>query len=309
MKAPFPIDEFLTGIAIAYRNNALIADEVLPRVSVGKQEFVYKSFTKEDRFTVPNTRVGRTGLVNQIEFGATEVTDSTVDYGLEDPIPFADVENAAGSGIDPVGNAVEGLADLIALDREVRVANLVMAAANYPTANKITLSGTSQWTDTTNSNPISVIQAGLDVPIMRPNIMVLGRAAWRSLSEHPKIQKAVHGNDGDTGIARRAQIAELFELEQILVGEGFVNTAKKGQTPVFARVWGDSVALLHRNRLATNQRGITFGATFQWGGRVAGQLANPKIGLRGGVDVRVGESVVEKIVASDVGYLISDTNA
>ena len=35
--APFPIDPELTAIAIAYRNGRMIADEVLPRVPVGKQ--------------------------------------------------------------------------------------------------------------------------------------------------------------------------------------------------------------------------------------------------------------------------------
>ena len=39
-KAPFPIIPELTGIAIAYRNRAMIADLVLPRVTpVSKEEF------------------------------------------------------------------------------------------------------------------------------------------------------------------------------------------------------------------------------------------------------------------------------
>ncbi len=40
MPAPFPINPALMAIAIAYHNAQMIADEVLPRVPVGKQEFL-----------------------------------------------------------------------------------------------------------------------------------------------------------------------------------------------------------------------------------------------------------------------------
>ena len=40
-KANFPVNPVLTAIAIAYRNRRMIADEVLPRTDMGKQEFKY----------------------------------------------------------------------------------------------------------------------------------------------------------------------------------------------------------------------------------------------------------------------------
>ena len=40
-KANFPVNPVLTAIAIAYRNRRMIADDVLPRTDVGKQEFKY----------------------------------------------------------------------------------------------------------------------------------------------------------------------------------------------------------------------------------------------------------------------------
>ena len=39
VQLPFPIDPQLTAIAVMYRNERLIADEVMPRVSVGQREF------------------------------------------------------------------------------------------------------------------------------------------------------------------------------------------------------------------------------------------------------------------------------
>lgn len=71
-KAPFPIDAHLTAIAIAYRNSSMIADEVLPRVPVGKAEFKWWEYDLGQGFTVPNTNVGRTSQPNQVEFNAEE---------------------------------------------------------------------------------------------------------------------------------------------------------------------------------------------------------------------------------------------
>jgi hypothetical protein len=306
--APFPIQPELTAVAIAYRNQALIADGVLPRVPVGKQEFKYLKHTKEDTFTLPDTRVGRKGKPNEVDFTATETTSATEDYGLDDPIPQNDIDNAP-ENFDPLGRATEGLADLILLDREKRAADLVFTAANYPAANKVTLAGVSQWSDFTNSDPVANIMAGLDALILRPNIMVLGRAVFSKMATHPKIAKAVLGNSGDVTIATRQQIAALFELEEVLVGEGWLNTAKKGQTASMARVWGKHCALLYRNKVATTQNGTTFGLTAQFGSRVAGAMPDENIGLRGGQRVRVGESVKELITASDLGYFIENAVA
>lgn len=303
---PFPVDTRLTGISLAYQNRALIADAVLPRVPVGNQSFKWLNWNKAERFTVPNTLVGRKGRPNEVEFSATETPGMTFDYGLDDVVPNDDIASAP-EGWDPMGQAVEGLTDLVALDREVRVGALVMAGATYPAANKTTLSGTDQWSDYTNSNPVKTVLEYLATPLMRPNIAVMSQKVWNALRAHPKIVSAVLGNSGVSGIVSRQQVANLFELEEILVGEAFVNTAKPGQTATFGRCWDDNCAFLLRNRLAnTRSSQMTFGYTAQWQGRVAGQIAEPETGLRGAVRVRVGESVNEIVCASDVGFLVID---
>lgn len=308
MPAPFPITPALMAIAIGYRNTTLIADAVLPRTPVGKQEFKYLQHTLGQAFTVPDTRVGRRGKPNEVEFNATEVTSSTEDWGLDDPIPQVDIDNAP-EGYDPLGRAVEGIMDLVELDREVRSAGLVFNANTYGASNKVTLSGTSQFSDFTNSDPIGVITTGLDAMIMRGNVMVIGRPAFTKLAMHPKIVKAVLGNAGDSGIATRKQIADLFELEDVLVGEAFVNNARKGQAVTLSRTWGKHLSLIYRNKTATTRSGATFGVTAQFGSRIAGSVPDSSIGLRGGQRVRAGESVKEVICAADLGYFIQNAVA
>lgn len=310
--APFPVTPELTAVAIAYRNEKLIADAVLPRVPVGLQNFKYMTYPIGSFMTVPETKVGRKGQPNSVEFTGEEVDDSTQDHALDDEVPNADIQNAANQpGMpDPLMRAAEGTTELIALAREVRAANLVFAAANYGAANKVTLAGNDQWSAVhADSTPITDIMGGLDACVMRPNVMVIGRAAFTKLATHPTIVKAFHGSDGDTGIVPRAFLATLFELDEVLVGEGWVNTAKKGQAANMVRVWGKHCALIHRNKNADTQRGTTFGFTAQWGTRIAGSEYDGRIGMRGGQRVRVGESVKELITANDLGYFIENAVA
>lgn len=309
MKAAFPIQPELTAIAIAYKNRSLIADQILPRVPVGKQEFKYLKYNLAEGFTLPDTKVGRKSAPNKVEFTATEVTDSCVDYALDDPIPNADIENAPPN-FDPRAVAVEGIMDLIKLDREVRVAAAVFDYTNsYGASNKQTLVGTSQFSDYTNSDPIGVLTAAIDGMIMRPTKITMGQAVWTKLRMHPKLVQAVFGNNQSNGILTREQFLALFELEELLVGASFLNSAKKGQTPSLARVWGKHISLTYSNQVAAQSGRTTFGFTAQWGSPIAGAEFDRNIGMRGGEVVRAGESVKEVICATDLGYMIKDAVA
>ncbi len=306
-KTPFTITPELTAIAIAYKNKAMIADKVLPRVPVGTRSFKFTAYPIGESFTVPDTKVGRKSKPNKVEFSATEQTASVDDYALDDDIPNDDILTAPAN-YDPKGNAVMQITNLIELDREVRAANLVFNPANYGSDKKIILSGSSQFSDPT-SDPIKIIMDALDAMLMRPNVMTIGRAAFSALIRHPKIVKAILGNAGDSGIARREDIAALFELEEIAVGESFVNTARKGQAVNMQRVWGKHISLIYRDVLANNQSGTTFGFTAQYGDRVGMELPDADIGMRGGITVRSGESVKELITAPDLGYFIQNVIA
>ena len=310
MNFPFPIQSELTAITLAYQNRRLIADEVLPRTPVPSREFKWLQMNRDQMFTVPETLVGRKGQPNEVEFGGTETAGFVRDFGLDDVVPNEDLESAP-AGSDPLGTAVTGISELIALDREKRVADLIFNANTYPAANRATLSGTSQWSDYTNSDPYTAIQTALDGMLMRPNRAIIGRLAWSRLRVHPKITAALApSSTGNTPTSNAAgqpatlqAVADLLELDEILVGEAFINTAKPGQTASLSRCWGKHMAFLHQNPVATIRgNAVTFGFTAEWGNRVAGSLPEPKVGLRGAQRVRVGESVNELIVASDVGY-------
>jgi hypothetical protein len=304
---PFPINPVLTAVALAYRNAdlALIADQVLP-VTPTSQEFKWLKYDLASGYTVPDVKVGRKSSPTEVEFNATEVIDKCVDYGLDDFIPNEDID-ADNQGVDPRGTATGYLTNLLQLAREIRVAGVVFNASNY--TNTVTLSGTGQYSDQVNSDPVAGIGDILDIPIYRPNIAVFGQAAWTKTRRHPKLVQAIKGTAQGAGMVSRQEFADFFELQEVLVGAGFVNTAKKGQTVSNSRVWGKHISFLYRDRAAGPQAGVTYGFTAQWGGKIAGNLVEQKRGLTGGEIIRVGERVKEVIAAPDMGYFIQNAVA
>jgi hypothetical protein len=306
--APFPTIPELLAIKMAYKNPSLIADNVFPRIKVGSQKFMYIVYDKGDTFRIPGTLVGRTGVLNNVQTKATLQTDSCESYGLKELVPQDDIDNAASSGMDPLAIATSMISSWVALDREKRVADLAFDAGNYDANHKKSLIAAEYWDaktyyDTT-ANPIDHITAALDACIMRPQFMAIGRLAFTALAKNGNILKAVHGNLGNAGVATRQQIADLFELQNIYVGESFMTSSKKGQAATFARVWGKSALLYYSDpNIMRPDTGITYGFTAAWK-QFAGAMFEKDIGAQGGQEVRAGEYVKEHIMASDCAYLL-----
>jgi hypothetical protein len=310
----FPINPELTSIAMAYRNPAvaLIADKVLPRVPVAKQ-FKYTVYSAEQGYTLPDTKVGRKSQPNEVEFFGTLVQGETLDWGLDDIVPIDDIQAwekmlkpASGGPMNPLAISTMFLEGLIQLDREVRVANLVFNSATYPAANVTTLSGTSKWSDFVNSNPLLDIMTALDKPLQRPRQVVFGQQVWTTIRQNPKFVQAVYGTAQTYGVVDKKALADKLEVEEVIVGAGWVNTARKGQAPNYQRVWGNSTALLYNDPMAAQALQPTFGFTGQFGNKVAGTLPEPKMGLSGSERVRVGEKVIEVVAAGALGALFQN---
>lgn len=319
---PFTVDAALSAIAIGYKNTSAlrIADIVLPRAPVSAERFKWTEYPIAEAFNTPEARVSRRGQVNQIEFSGTEQTSAVDDFGLDAPVPYSDIQAAADARaqgrtvVDPEQLATMLLTETIENIREARTASLVFNANSYSASRRVTLSGTSQLSDYTNSDPFGVIMAAIQGTLVyTPNTLVMGRDVWSRLSMHPRIVNAVKGTTTTGGIVNRDQFLELFAGEgitRIVVGDAWVNTAKPGQTPTLARAWGKHIAALYLNPLAQPEGGImTFGVTAEYGGRISGRIEDPDVGLNGGYRIRVGERVKELIVARDLGYYIQNAVA
>jgi hypothetical protein len=313
---PFTVNPTMTAVAVGYRNPdyALIASQVLPYTPVPEERFKYTVYPLSESFNVPaDLRVGRKGQLTRVEFSAKEENGEVEDWGVDTIIPQSDIEAAArqraqGAGnFDPRMRAVEGLTDIINLGHEVRTAKLVFNAGSYADGRKVVLSGSSQLSDYENSDPFAVFDAAMaGTLIFKPNTAVFGDAAWRRVRGHPHLVNAVRSNLTNKGRITPEEFATLFGLKRVLVGEGWLNLAHKGQDPQLERVWGPHCAFLHLATAPATEKTVTFGYTARLGNRMAGSYQEPGVGLMGAEVVRVGERAKELIIAPDVGYFIEN---
>lgn len=299
--SPLVIVPKLSSVAIKYRQSNMIADKVLPRVTVDSQEFISLADRMGDWITPPDTTVGRTSNVNKLANSLQDPTYlATVNQGLDEPVPNQDQMN--GPSESALMRAVQRVMGFVELRREMRASAIITNTSNY--AYTATLSGTAQWSDKVNSNPLYDILTWLDKPFMRPNKITMGRDVWTQLSMHPKMIEAAFWAGSQAGKITLQQLADLLEVKEINVGDGWTNNANKGQAVTKARIWGKFFSATYIGDGAQDS-GNMWGYTAQFGSRVAGTIQDPNIGLFGGVNVRAGESVKEVVAAPEFGVLLS----
>jgi len=314
MQTPFIVRPDLVAIANDYsgvnaRRRGYIADRVLPRVRVNSPEFRYAEFGIDDAFTVYDTQVDRLGKLNEITSSAGEAAGAVKDWGLMEPVPYRDQAAAAAANIplNPLARATRNVLDKVQLAREVRVANMVMSAANYQAGYKT--AGVNFNLDATD--PTQATNDLASTMLVRPNVAVMSQAVRNRLVRHPKVSVALGGSAESGRVVTDAELATALGVDEIIVGNTLKQTSKRGQNLVTGAIWGNHLVLLYipqtgPDGTVDDDNSPAFGLTFQWGDNVAGTIEDPYIGLWGGQRVKAGESLIEKPVAPFAGYLFEN---
>ncbi|ACL05240.1 hypothetical protein Dalk_3552 [Desulfatibacillum aliphaticivorans] len=304
------VDGVLSNIAVEYRNGKMIAGEVFPDVEVGKKSDKYFVYDKADRFTPAQTARGPKDEANEVEWNVSPADYACNDEALKEFVPDSVVANA-DVPLRPRAKTVEVLTDLIMLGREIRVKDLATAPANFGTGFKITLSGTDQFSDFDNSDPIAVIDAGKAACFMAPNTMIISKPGFDVLKRHPQLLDHVKGGATNSNPAKVSidVMKEIFEVDNIVIGAAKYNTANKGKTASFDYIWPKSIVLAYIDP-KPELEGVSWSKAFRWkqmatnqGYKVRTWRDESRGG--GGEVIEVETSLVEKVVCSDLAYLIS----
>ncbi len=216
------VDPVLSALAIGYSNAAFVGDQLLPFVTLDKEGGKIPRFGKE-AFTIYQTERALRAKSNRINPEDVDGIDISLDeHDLEYPIDYReDAEAAFPLQAHATNRVVEG----IRLRHEAMVASMTQNANNYPAGNKIALSGTDVFTDA-NSDPEGVVDdakaAVRNKVVKEPNTMVIGYKSWRAMKRHPKLKAIL--SDTRSRLVQLADLREIFEIENIVVGKGVYRT-------------------------------------------------------------------------------------
>lgn len=264
------IDPVLTAVAQGYASDqSPVADMLFPVVQVSARAGKIIEFNA-DSYKLYNTATAPGADVGDVQFGYASSDFALVDRKLNGKVPIELMEEAqAVPGIDLANMAIRGVRDLMAREREQLAASLALNASAYAAENKVTLSGTDQWSDST-SDPFTVVadarEAVRQKTGKRPDKMIVGPAVRSALAKHDKVLLRLRGGRGAEGMdqtpATLAQLSALFEL-QVVEGDMQYHN---GTT--FVDIWGKFALLAYTQTASTAQMGVpSFGYTYQLRGR------------------------------------------
>lgn len=298
------IDLMLTNISIQFKNPGYIAEDVMPIIPVKLETSKYFTYDKTRFDAPPALRAERTQYA-RVDWSVTTNTYSCQEYGLELLIDDRERQNA----IEPLSldvDTTEIITDMVLNDREQRVKNVVMTAANYTHSNTTDYTAASNaWDQFATSDPIKDVAVTGRETIrsntgVYPNTLVLGAKAFSTLKQHPIIiDRLKYNPPGGTARGSLGALADLFEVDRVLVGLPLTRSSNEGQTDTLSDIWGKNALLAWINpRPAIKQPTLSY--MFQSRPR---QVYKYRDDFRASDVVRCSEVTAEQMIADQCGYL------
>lgn len=299
------VDVVLSNLARGYIPGGYVNEHLFPVVPVEKENARVPTFGKE-AFQIRNTHRALRGSSNIIVPDDSSYTQLELkEYDAAYPIDYR--EEIAARGIFNLRrHAMTVAQSSIMLQMEQFAATEATTAGNYASSNKVTLSGTSQFTHA-SSNPFDTIETGKYAVKTAtgnfPNVLVLSAQSYKAL----RTNTAVLDRLKYTGQMVSAEVlARLFDVEKVVVA----TAATANDAGTLTDIWSDYCVLAYVPKLPLNERTPytpTYGSTFVLDGFPAVDefQSNDKK-----VDFIRSTSVYQvKGLGFDAGYLIIDTNA
>ena len=308
-----PIDPVLTNLSIGFKNPNFIWDLLAPVVPSDQKSGTYFVWTRDFWFRTFGEAGGAKrapeGNYKRVAYGVTTETFDTDEYGFE-KVTGDPVVASSQTPESLIGQDIKFLTNLLEMELELLIAGELFKTGIWGTSN--TLSGTSQWSDFANSDPIGDFDTAKGTVRKNtgtvPDRAIMGIETWNDLKEHPLItDKYKHTQ---SGIMTQELVAAALGIKEIVVGETAKNTAKEGATYVGADVWTDSCLLIPAIDAPALETPAA-GYTFMWDeiGNIPWAVQEYRDEAVRATVSRVLTHAVPKVTSSQSGYIFLDTAA
>ncbi|KKL28707.1 hypothetical protein LCGC14_2372430, partial [marine sediment metagenome] len=303
--------------AMGYRPEGMIADMIFPVVNVGKQSDLFPVFSRARRLRAQSTLRARGTPAKMVDEPVGSSTYFANNYALKAGVFLEDRANADPILLDEIINGRTRLVmDDLFLDWELRVANLVTSGSNVGSFTAVS----SAWDGA--GDPIGDLNTAIDnvqdTTGKRPTRVVMGLAAWKSFRRDSTVRNLIFGTNNGGGFASRAQVMDLFELDELLIGGAYVNTGEEfagapaiNAGEVISQIWNDDVLIYHAPPTPSRDT-PSLGYSFRW---AAPGLPNMQVERHPfdtktkSEEIEVGYYQDELITGAEYGFLLESVNS
>lgn len=258
-------DPILTNLAIAYENPAFVAESLFPTIPVAKEsgQFFVIDPTR-DRMRVYDDIRALRAEARLVEWATSKQTYLAEEHAIAAAVDDREKTQAVDP-LQPEQEAVESAVDALHLGRESEVAILATTSGTYPGANVVALAGGARW-DTATGDPVADVETGKEkirsVIGKRPNTIILPSSVYAKVRLNPTVTDRIKYTS--LGVLTPNLLAQLWDIENVVLADSVTNTANLGQTAVIGDLWGKNVILAYVNQRPA-MRSLSFGYTFSVG--------------------------------------------
>ena len=253
------INPILTTVAQGYSQADLVGHTLFPLVPVEISGGQVLEFGKES-FKLYNSRRAPGGATKRISFGYLGKPFALYNDALEAPVPREFLRDAkVMPGLDLGQRAVVLVMRSLLLGLEVAQATLATDANQYDSNHKITLSGTSKWSDPA-SDPIAqmdtykeAIRSSVGI---RPNTLLLSANAYSAAKTNKAIKDQFKYTTADS--VTPEMVARAFDVKRLVIGEAVTSD----DAGTISDVWGNTAILAYVPEVPTSIEVPSYGYTY-----------------------------------------------
>jgi len=251
-QADVHVDAVLSNLLLDYGRADMIGNRVLPKITVEKDTGKYYLWARNNiNISGLITRRDDRGKANEITLDVSLDNYSMEQHALRDFLSDT-IRKNADSVLNIRQRYAQQVVDVMDLTKELAIRNTVFSTANYPTANKTTLTGNDRWNQIAqaNSDPQEDI-ANAQLVVLKeagvwPSTLVMGVELYQKLRRHAKILASMQ-YVSRTGIeyVTDAELMNYLGVTKLIVGKALYNQSVEGATASNAFVWSNSALLMY----------------------------------------------------------------
>ena len=291
----------------------MVATQVFPIVSVQSQAGNFGKIPLEQLLQERDTKRAPGSGYSRGNFTFQPATYATEEHGAEEPVDDREAKMFA-EYFDAEQIAAARAYSAVLRNAEQRVADAVFNATTFSSN---TTAVTNEWDDTANATPLTDVEAAVqaiyDASGLWANALVINRKVFRNLRNCTQVIDRI--NSAGAGVISRPtditaqMLAEVFDLENIIVAGTSKNGAKEGQAASPTQIWSGEYAMVCKVATGADFREPCLGRTFHWGedgSDPGGTIETYRDETVRGDVVRVRHDVDEVLLYTDAGHLLSN---
>lgn len=289
-----------------------IAQRVMPSVEVAKQAGNYGKIPIEQLLQNRETKRAPGSNYSRGNWTFDDATYATQEHGIEEPIDDREAQMYR-EYFDAELIATSRAYRAVLENQEKRVAAAIFNATTF---SSFTTGITNEWDDPANAVPITDVEAAVQAVYSQsglwPNALIINRKVFRNLRNCDEIIDRIKYQgfqDVRAGQISESALAQVFDLDHVIVAGGTKNTANEAQAASLAPVWSDEYAMVARVAVSQDFREPCIGRIFHWaedGSLIGGQVESYRDETVRGDIIRVRHDVDEIILYPEAGHLLSN---